>query len=106
MPVSVAGSTECNEVLLRIVPTTAAKVNVMDFQIRHPSARLAAPVVPLQYLSTQHLIRVGIKAQTRLFRLNPVHDALGRMESRKASFCGSGRNRKNRVIENSRVAGF
>jgi len=58
---SVASGTECDEIQLRIFPTATPKIDVMDFQIGHCSTCLAAPVVPLQYLSTQLLVCVSVE---------------------------------------------
>jgi len=41
---------ERNQVLLRIFPGVATKLLMMDFQVRHRAARLAAPAIPAQHL--------------------------------------------------------
>ena len=42
----------------------ASELLMMDFEVRHRSARLAAPAVSLQYPLTLGFVRPGIKAQT------------------------------------------
>lgn len=56
------GIAERNQVLFRVIASMAAKLLVVDFQIRHCSACLTAPRVPAQHLLPQTLVRHGIKA--------------------------------------------
>jgi hypothetical protein len=51
MDIVVAFGTESNKVLIGVVAAPAAKFLVMNLQIRHRPAVLAAPTVALEYLS-------------------------------------------------------
>src|SRR5262249_27426098 len=54
----VTGTTERDQVFLGVVSLTTSKYNVMKLQIRHRSAVLTAPVIPLQHLSTEFAILI------------------------------------------------
>jgi hypothetical protein len=57
MCISVAGNAKGNKVLLRIIAGVAAKLPVVNFQVRHRAARLTTPAVAAQHLSTPSFIR-------------------------------------------------
>jgi hypothetical protein len=57
----VARSAECNKVALGIIAVVAAKLLVVDFQVRHRTARLTSPAIATQYLLPQVLVRHRIK---------------------------------------------
>ena len=56
----VARGTKCDQVLFGVAAGMAAKLPVMDLQVRHPAARLTAPAVPTQNLLTQLLVRYRV----------------------------------------------
>jgi hypothetical protein len=97
--------TERNEVKFGVEPALASEFLVVNFQIRHRAAGLTAPAVAAQDLLAQLLVFDRIQPQARSSWPSFVHDAFSLRLSRKASFWASGRRRKNRLIENSRVSG-
>jgi hypothetical protein len=52
----VAFRTESDQVFLRIFARVAAKLFVVDFQVRHRAARLTPPAVALQNCLSQRLV--------------------------------------------------
>src|ERR1051326_5927403 len=77
----------------------------MNFKVRHSAARLTAPAIPPQHFLAQILVGDGIEAKTWGLWADLVHDTFSPRLLRKVCFCASGRKRKNRLIENSRVSG-
>ena len=57
----VACCAERNQVVLRIIAGVAAKLFVVDFQVRHRAARLTPPAVAIQNLLPQPLVRRRIQ---------------------------------------------
>ena len=55
----VACGTERDQVLFGVAAGMAAKLFVMDFQVRHRAARLTAPAVAAQHLLPETLVRHG-----------------------------------------------
>jgi len=55
--VGVTRCAERDQVLFRIVPGMAAKLFVVNLQIRHRAARLTPPTITAQYLLLKTLIR-------------------------------------------------
>jgi hypothetical protein len=64
------------QVLLRIVAGVAAKLFVVDLQVRHRAARLTPPAVATQDLLAPTFVRQGIKTQAAGFGANHSQDAL------------------------------
>lgn len=56
MYVGMTFRTERDQVLLRVIAGVAAKLFVMNFQIRHRAERLTPPAIPLQNLLSQPLV--------------------------------------------------
>ena len=64
-----------NQVVLGIVPGSAAKLFVMNLKIRKAAAGLTSPSIPLQDFSTELLVGFGRKPQTGMFRSDRIHEA-------------------------------
>jgi hypothetical protein len=56
MSALMAISAERDQVFVRIFPGVAAKLFVMDFQVRHRSAQLASPGIATQHLLPKTLV--------------------------------------------------
>ena len=75
MYVAVTGRAQRNQVVLGIVPGSAAELFVMNLKIRKAAAGLTSPSVPLQDFSTELLVRFGRKPPTGMFAPNRIHEA-------------------------------
>jgi hypothetical protein len=84
--------TECYQICLAIITRLAAKLLMMNVQVRHGAARLTAPSVSAKDLLPKTFICGGIKPQGDDFWTNPIHDAFSPRFSRNACFWSSGRN--------------
>jgi len=56
----VACGAERDQVFLGVAAGMAAKLPVMDLQVRHPAARLTAAAIPTQHLLPQLLVRYRV----------------------------------------------
>jgi len=101
----VASDAKRDQVLFGIVAGMAAKLFVMDLQVRHRAARLTPPGIAAQDLLPQPVVRRRIQPQVRKFWASRAHDAFSLRPSRNACLCSSGRNRKNLVSENRSILG-
>jgi hypothetical protein len=72
----VARRTKRDQVLLAIIPGMTAKLFVMNFKVRHGTARLASPTIAAEDLISELFVRLGIKSQGNAFWSNRVHDAV------------------------------
>jgi hypothetical protein len=61
---------EGDQVFFGVVAGVAAKLFVMDFQVRHRSARLASPAIATQHLLPKTLVGIGIQPQGYGLRAN------------------------------------
>jgi hypothetical protein len=64
-----------DQVVLGIVPGSAAELCMVDLKIRKAAAGLTAPSVPLQDFSTELLVRFGRKPQAGMFGSDRIHEA-------------------------------
>jgi len=64
-----------DQVVLGIVPGSAAQLFVMNLKIGKAPAGLTSPSVPLQDFSTELLVRFGRKPQTGMFGPDRIHEA-------------------------------
>jgi len=101
----VAGTAERNQILFCIVARVAAKFLVVNFQVRHPPARLTPPAVATQYLLPKNFIRCRIQPQGYGPWAERAHEAFSFRLTRNACLCSPGRNWKNLLIENSSISG-
>jgi hypothetical protein len=62
-----AAAAQGNQVQFVIRTLLAAKLLVVDLQVLSGAADLALPAIAAQYLFTEFFVKLGIKAQTRLF---------------------------------------
>jgi hypothetical protein len=53
-----AFNTQSDEILLRVIATSAAKLFVMDLQVFRFATELTSPGIPLQNFSTKLLVRL------------------------------------------------
>ena len=60
MHASVASNAERNQVVHHIIPELAPVFHVMDLQIFHGTALLAAPTIPLQHSLSKEDVIFGI----------------------------------------------
>ena len=58
----VAPGTQSNQILLGIIAKAAALIDVVDLEIEHPAAMLAALGVALQHLLAEELPRASIRS--------------------------------------------
>jgi hypothetical protein len=63
----VASVTQRDQVVLRIIAALAAKILVMNFQVRSGPATLASPAITAQHLGSESIVQFEIKPQTWLF---------------------------------------
>src|ERR1035437_1632807 len=105
MDVSMATSTERNQVLFAIVAGVAANFFVRDFQVAHRATGLTPPAIATQDPLPKSLVRHRIQPQAHGLRTDRTHDALSLKPSRNSCLCSPGRNLKNLVIENNSVSG-
>ena len=86
MRLTVACCTQRDQVQLRIFAGLAAKLLMVDFQLRHRAAGLTPPAVATQNLLAQTFVRRGV--QSKACGANHSQDTLSRRFSRKVC-CGS-----------------
>ncbi|MGA8620426.1 MAG: hypothetical protein WB660_18115 [Candidatus Sulfotelmatobacter sp.] len=96
---------ECDQVLLGILTGVAAKLFVVDFQVRQRATELTPPAIATQHLRPESFIGRWIQARAQRIGAFWAHDASSLELPRNACRCFSVRNVKNLVIENSRVFG-
>jgi hypothetical protein len=58
---SVTRRTKCDEILLKISPKMASKLNVMNLQGVHPAAILTSPAVSLEDFAAQSPVFFRVK---------------------------------------------
>ena len=75
MYVVVTGRTQRDQVVLGIVPGSAAELLMMNLKIRKGPAGLTSPSIPLQDFSTELLVRFDRKPQTGMFGPDRIHEA-------------------------------
>jgi hypothetical protein len=85
MDAGLAGGTKGDQVLFDILAGVAAKLFVMDFQVRHCPTGLTSPAVATQHLLTQSLVRLWIESQARRVRIPRTHGTFSLKPSRNAS---------------------
>src|SRR2546421_8750605 len=95
-----------DQVVLGIVPGSAAELLMMNLKISKASAGLASPSIPLQHFSTELLVGFGRKPQTAMFGSDRIHEARWEICDKKACFCSPGRNLKNRSMECGSISGM
>src|SRR5712692_7129507 len=100
-----AADAERDEVLFCIVSELAPRADVMDLEVGKTSAVLAAPPIPVEYLTPQFQIRRRTELQSRSSGTEPGHDAV-RTCSSKSTFWSRGRNLMSRSSERSSAWGF
>jgi len=77
-------ATERDEIQLGIFARLAAKFLMVNLQVRHGAAELAAPGVAVQDLLTESFVRRRVQPQARWFWANRVHEAFSLRPSRNA----------------------
>ena len=83
MRLSVAFGAQSDQVLLHITARMTTQFEVMDLQLLHTSARLAAPPVARHHLPMQLAIARRIKSEARALGTSRLHDALRATSDRK-----------------------
>ncbi len=101
----VTTSAQRNQIEIVIRTLLAAQLFVMNLQVLPGTTDLASPAVAAQNLFSKLIIRFRIKAEARLFRSDPFHDALLVASCRNASRCSPGRNLKNRDMDRRSTVG-
>ena len=92
MDAGMALRAERDKVLFGVVARVAAKLFVVDLQVRRRAARLTPPAIAMQDLLPQTFVRQGIQPQASGFWANHSQDAFSRKFSRKACCCSPGKN--------------
>jgi hypothetical protein len=78
----------CNKISLIVIACMTPQLKVVHLESFHTSAQLTAPTVSFKYLSMEFPVRIRIE-----FEAGPLaHDAIPATCSKKARFCGAGRN--------------
>jgi hypothetical protein len=62
-----AWGTQCDQVVLRILAQLTAELLVMNLRIAQTAARLTSPAIPLQNFTTELLVGLWRKSQSRMF---------------------------------------
>jgi hypothetical protein len=101
----VAVGTERNQVQIVVVALLAAKLLVVDLKVLSRATDLALPSVAAQYLSSQRVVRFGIKPQAGSLESHLLHDAFPVTWCRNTCRWSPGRNLKKRDIDCSNVVG-
>ena len=91
-----ARRTESDQVFFGVVAQSAPPLNVMDFKVVHPPARLTSPAVTNQDSSTKLSVGFRIKRQASALPLRLAH-VDSRTVSRSSILCGVGSARTNRL---------
>jgi hypothetical protein len=73
MDVTVAISTERDEVFVCVVTQPASRANVVHLETIGGPAVLASPAVALQHFGTEFAIRLWVQSKSRLSRLEITH---------------------------------
>jgi len=83
---------QSDQVLLRVIAVTAAKLPVVNFEAPHRAAFLTSPSITLKDPTPQ--LAVGLTWQLQPCPLweNSFHQAVFWILDRNVSFCGVGRN--------------
>ena len=58
---SVTVRSESNEILFSVIPTRAARAEVMDLKVLRSAAILAAPLIPCEHPAGKPARRLGLK---------------------------------------------
>jgi hypothetical protein len=95
-----------DKVLLRIVTRMTTKLFVVNFKIRHGTARLASPAIATQHLIAQAFVELRIEQLACTFRSDSIQDAFPVTWCRNVRLSSPGRNLKNRRADCKRTSGF
>src|SRR5467141_3135920 len=89
------GRTQRDQVFLGVVAQSTAKLLVMNLKIAPAAARLTFPSIPLQNFSTELLVGLWRKSQSRMFWSDRIYAVRRLACDKNACFCSPGRNLKN-----------
>ena len=71
--VTVAISTEGDQIFVRVVAQSASRANVVHLETIGTAAGLASPAVALQYFGVEFAIRIWVEPKSRSSRLEIIH---------------------------------
>ena len=91
MGITVAISTERDQVFVSVVTQSASRANVVDLEVIGSTAILASPAVALQHLGAESAIRIWIQPKSWSPRLEITHCSFSICFTNSV-FCGSGSN--------------
>lgn len=94
MECRVAFGTECNQVLLVISAGLAPEFQMMDLQVLHAAAGLAAPAIAIEDLPLQFAITISLESEWGDLEKTLPHEASRLISDRNTCCCGLGRNLK------------
>jgi len=102
-----AARTQCDQVLVVVVPLVTSETRVVNMKIGLRTTNLASPAIALQHTLAQMLVRLVVKPNAGLLRLESLHDAfLSSMSSRNVCRCSDDRNRTSWKSDRNKVSGF
>ena len=91
MDVTVAISTERNQIFVNVVTQQASRANVVNLKTSGTAAVLASPAVTLQHFGAEFAIRIWVQPKSRSSWLEIIHWAFP-ICCTNSIFCGSGSN--------------
>ena len=91
MDITVAISTERDQVFVSVVTQSASRANVVDLEVIGSTAVLASPAITFQHFDAKFAIRICVEPKSRSSRQEIIHRTLS-ICSTNSIFCGSGSN--------------
>jgi hypothetical protein len=73
MGITVAISTERDQVFVHVVTQSASRANVVDLEVIGSSAVLASPSITFQHVDAKFAIRIRVQPKSRSLRLEIAH---------------------------------
>jgi hypothetical protein len=73
MDVTVAISTECDEIFVCVVTQLASRAHVVNLETIGTATILASPAVSLQHFGAEFAIRIWVQPKSRSPRLEIIH---------------------------------
>ena len=74
-----ASGAQGNQVLFGIIAALAAKFLMVNFKIRHHTARLASPAIAAKNLIAKLVVQFTVQAEARVLWSRTIHEAFSVM---------------------------
>ena len=91
MGITMAISTERDQVLVSVVAQSASGANVVELEVIGSTAALASPAITFQNFDAKFAVRICVQPKSRSPRLEIIHRTLS-ICSTNSIFCDSGIN--------------